>query len=150
MTLGANNLDLSSITGDTTAITYGIPNYPTSEQLSNLTDCVVGVYDKCCSYFGFQIPVIPSYRSIQLNNYIQGNQLSDKLQGLVLCMDIASAGRGVSNYQVFSYIENTLVFKELIWCYGTTVEPQYVYVSFDYENNIGRVTYKYGRYSPGF
>lgn len=140
----SDNLSLAEVIKSNTAIKYGIDNSPTEEHLENLKAIAQDVFQPLRDYFGKPIYVSSGYRSEALNERIGGSKTSQHSKGQALDLDAHVFG-GMSNGHLFNYIEDQLVFDQLIWEFGTSTEPDWVHVSYKKEGkNRGQklVAYK--------
>ena len=110
----------------------GLPNVPGQEEIRNLKLLVQKVLQPARNKFGV-INVTSGYRSPEVNSAVGGSATSDHLFGRaadIQCEDMAT---------VFNYIRKYLPFKQLIWEFGTDVQPGWIHVSYDVLNNRGEV-----------
>lgn len=111
----------------------GLPNEPGQEEIRNLKLLVQKVLQPARDKFGV-INVTSGYRSPEVNSAVGGSSAtSDHLFGRaadIQCDDMAA---------VFNYIRKYLPFKQLIWEFGTDVQPGWIHVSYDALNNRGEV-----------
>jgi len=126
-------LTLSDLTASATASRFGIDNTPTKEDIDNLTNIVKFVYDKLSDHIA-GVHVSSGYRSIKLNKKIGGSATSQHCKGQAL--DLVMTGKGSNtNASIFNYILHNLDFDQLIWEFGTKVQPQWVHVSYKVSGN---------------
>jgi hypothetical protein len=140
----SDNLLLAEVIKSNTAIKYGIDNSPTEEHLENLKAIAQDVFQPLREHFGKAIYVSSGYRSEALNERIGGSSTSQHCKGEALDLDAQVYG-GLTNAQLFSYIEEWIVFDQLIWEFGSNTEPDWIHVSYKKEgNNRGQklVAYK--------
>ena len=110
----------------------GLPNEPGQEEIRNLKLLVQKVLQPARNKFGV-INVTSGYRSPEVNSAVGGSATSDHVHGRaadIQCEDMAT---------VFNYIRKYLPFKQLIWEFGTDVQPGWIHVSYDVLNNRGEV-----------
>ena len=110
----------------------GLPNVPGQEEIRNLKLLVQKVLQPARNKFGV-INVTSGFRSPEVNSAVGGSATSDHLFGRaadIQCEDMAT---------VFNYIRKYLPFKQLIWEFGTDVQPGWIHVSYDVLNNRGEV-----------
>lgn len=130
----SKNLSLAEVVKSNTAIKYGIDNNPTNEHLENLEAIAQDVFQPLREFFGKPIYVSSGYRSEALNDRIGGSKTSQHSKGQALDLDAHVFG-GLTNGALFNYIEDQLVFDQLIWEFGTSSEPDWVHVSYKKEGN---------------
>lgn len=110
----------------------GLPNVPGQEEIRNLKLLVQKVLQPARNKFGV-INVTSGFRSPEVNSAVGGSATSDHVYGRaadIQCEDMAA---------VFNYIRKYLPFKQLIWEFGTDVQPKWIHVSYDVLNNRGEV-----------
>lgn len=142
----SDNLSLAEVIKSNTAIKYGIDNSPTEEHLENLKAIAQDVFQRVREHFGKAIYVSSGYRSESLNERIGGSSTSQHCKGEALDLDAQVYG-GLTNAQLFSYIEEWITFDQLIWEFGSNTEPDWVHVSYKKDgNNRGQklMAYKKG------
>ena len=112
----------------------GLPNVPGEGEIRNLKLLAQKVLQPARNKFGV-INVTSGFRSPEVNSHpsVKGSATSDHLYGRaadIQCEDMAA---------VFNYIRKYLPFKQLIWEFGTDVQPSWIHVSYDALNNRGEV-----------
>ena len=110
----------------------GLPNVPGEGEIRNLKLLAQKVLQPARDKFGV-INVTSGFRSPEVNSSVKGSATSDHLYGRaadIQCEDMAT---------VFNYIRKYLPFKQLIWEFGTDVQPGWIHVSYDVLNNRGEV-----------
>ena len=128
----SEHLSLNEVTKSNTAKRLGIDNTPTSEHLTNLKLVAEKVFEPIRKHFGKPINVSSGYRSKALNEATPGSSLtSQHCSGEALDLDQDEMNTGVTNKMVFEYIKNNLEFDQLIWEFGTDVNPDWVHVSYE-------------------
>ena len=126
----SKNLTLSEVTKSNTAINLGIKNEPNAEQLENLKTIANEVFQKIRDHFGVPIKVSSGFRSEALNKKVGGSKTSDHMKGCALDIDMDGIPGNVTNRDIFNYIKNNLVFRQLIWEFGNANNPDWVHVSY--------------------
>ena len=142
----SDNLTLKEVVYSSTAIKHGIDNSPTPEHLENLKAVATDVFQPIREHFGKPIYVSSGYRSYALNERIGGSTLSQHSRGQALDLDADVFG-GLTNAQLFAYIEEWITYDQLIWEFGDGTNPDWVHVSYKKEGtNRGQklVAYKKG------
>lgn len=139
----SDNLSLAEVIKSNTAIKYGIDNSPTEEHLENLKAIAQDVFQRVREHFGKAIYVSSGYRSEALNERIGGSSTSQHCKGEALDLDAQVYG-GLTNAQLFSYIEEWITFDQLIWEFGSNTEPDWIHVSYKKDgNNRGQTLLAY-------
>jgi hypothetical protein len=126
----SKNLTLGEVTKSNTAINLGIKNEPNTEQLENLKTIANEVFQKIRDHFGKPIKVSSGFRSDALNKKVGGSKTSDHMKGCALDIDMDGIPGDITNAQIFNYIKDNLEFKQLIWEFGTNMNPDWVHVSY--------------------
>jgi zinc D-Ala-D-Ala carboxypeptidase len=123
-----------------TAKRAGIDNIPSDDQLSRMRQLADKIFEPLRAYFGNRPIFIGSFfRSLALNTLIGGAKDSQHMANNGSAMDIDNEHDVVTNKMIFDYIKASLPFDQLIWEFGTTVEPDWVHVSYNEGNNRGQV-----------
>ncbi len=126
----SNNLYLSEVTKSRTAKRLGISNEPTKEHLVNLQILAEKIFQPIRDYYGCPIYISSGYRSEALNKAIGGSKSSQHCKGQAI--DIDRDGHSLpSNAEIFEYIKNNLDFDQLIWEFGSNINPDWVHVSYN-------------------
>jgi len=140
----SKNLSLSECLVSQTAKRLHLSNEPTKEHLNNLKQIAVNVFQPLREGLNTSIYVSSGYRSKALNEAIKGSsKTSQHMKGQALDLDADVYG-GVTNKDIFYFIRDNLEFDQLIWEYGTKLNPNWVHVSFREGNNRGNVFRCYG------
>jgi hypothetical protein len=126
----SKNLTLNEVTKSNTAVNLGINNEPNAEQLENLKIIANEVFQKIRDHFGIPIKVSSGFRSEALNKKVGGSKTSDHMKGCALDIDMDGIPGNVTNRDIFNYIKNNLVFRQLIWEFGNANNPDWVHVSY--------------------
>lgn len=123
-------VSLSEVVHSDNAKRLGIDNTPTPEHLENLKTLSVEVFDKVREWVGGPLFISSGYRSKALNDATPGSSAtSDHSIGCAFDLDCDRYG-GKKNSEIFHFIKDHLEFKQLIWEFGNTSEPDWVHVSF--------------------
>ena len=123
---------LAELTPSSTAKRLGIKNEPTPAHLECLKGLATNILDKVREHFGKPIWISSGYRSKALNDVTPGSSAtSQHCSGEAADLDQDGRGTGVSNKMVFDYIKDHLNFDQLIWEFGSDVNPDWVHVSWE-------------------
>jgi len=126
----SQHLNLSEITRSDTAKRHGIDNTPTFEHLENFKLLAEKIFEPIREHFGVPIFISSGYRSKALNSFIKGSPSSQHCKGQAIDIDMDGGNGEVTNRMVFDFIKNKLDFDQLIWEFGTDLNPDWVHVSF--------------------
>lgn len=133
------NLNLYEITRSDTAKRQGIDNTPTFEHLENFKLLAEKVFEPIREHFGVPIFISSGYRSKELNKAMGGASkivngvyvpTSQHCKGQAIDIDMDGINSEVTNKMVFDYIKDNLEFDQLIWEFGTDLNPDWVHVSY--------------------
>lgn len=125
----SKNLSIAEMIRSESAKRKGISNMPTEEHLANMKKLATNVFQPIREYFNVPIHISSGYRSLELNKAIKGSKTSQHCTGEAI--DIDMDGTKVTNKQVFDYIKNNIVFDQMIWEFGTDLNPDWVHVSYE-------------------
>lgn len=125
----SKNLSLREATKSVTALRLGIDNTPDDQVINNLELVATEIFQPLRNHFGVPIAVTSGYRSKALNKAIGGSRTSQHMAGQALDLDADVYGE-ITNYDIFKYIYTHLEFDQLIWEFGTDLEPAWVHVSY--------------------
>ena len=107
----------------------GLHNVPNLAVLTNLTSLAKFVLDPVREFIGGPLAVTSGYRSPKLNEFVGGSPSSQHMVGCACDLDAHVYGVG-TNAQFFWCIVNRLDFDQVIWEFGTDLEPDWVHVSY--------------------
>lgn len=121
----SKNFSLDELSKSTTAIRLGIDNTPSDIVITNLLELCEHVLQPLRDHIGESIKVSSGYRSPALNKKIGGSKTSQHCFG-----QAADISCGERTAELFKYIENNLIFDQLIWEFGNDTNPDWVHVSY--------------------
>ena len=132
----SKNFSLSELTKSETAIRKDIDNTPSNEVLSNLTTLCNMVLQKVRDSHGV-VTITSGYRSPELNKTIGGSTTSDHCKGCAADFEVP----GLDNKQLALWIEDNLIFKQLILEFYEDGQPNsgWVHCSFEEGENNSQV-----------
>lgn len=106
---------------------------PSQTVIKNLELLCVNILQPLRDKLGTPIRISSGYRHPETNKKVGGSATSQHTQGQAA--DIISADPDVSNATIFETIQRlNLPFDQLIWEYGTKLNPAWVHVSFGPRN----------------
>lgn len=128
----SDNLTISEVTKNNTAIKLGLKNDPTPEHLQNLKTLAEKIFEPLRKGLGNKpIYISCGYRGIEVNAHTRGaSSTSYHCKGMALDLD-ADVFKGMTNRDIFNYIRHNLEYTELIWEYGNLNQPDWVHVAYD-------------------
>lgn len=118
---------LQDLTRSATAKRLGIENKPTAEHETALKNLAINVLDKIYDHFKRNVNITSGYRSDALNKAVKGSLTSQHSKGEAA--DLTGIG-SVTNAQIFNFIKDNVDFDQMIWEFGTSIEPDWVHVSY--------------------
>lgn len=125
----SKNLVLAEVMRSETAKRKGINNMPTPEHIENFKKLAENVFQPIRDHFGVPIYISSGYRSKALNKAVGGSLSSQHCQGEAI--DIDMDGTSITNKQIFDFIKDNLIFDQMIWEFGTDINPGWVHVSYE-------------------
>lgn len=133
-----SNFKLLELVHSTTAIRNGINNNAPPDAVRNLTYLCQNVLEPLREYMDCPIKISSGYRSPELNKLVKGAKKSQHVEGKAA--DLVVLGR---NFEMFRFIMQYLPFDQLIWEFGTGIEPDWVHVSYNVDGNKRQVLKAY-------
>ena len=130
----SENLSLAEMLRSESAKSLGIANVATPEHIENMKALATNVFQPIRNHFKRPIHISSGYRSNALNDAIKrSSKTSQHTKGEA--MDIDMDNTEITNNQVFQFIRANLEFDQLIWEFGTGLNPDWVHVSFSQKKN---------------
>ena len=135
-----------------TAIRLNINNEPNDQQMDNMSLVAEEVFEPLRMWVGGPIKINSFFRSPELNKAIGGSTKSQHCHGQAIDLD-DTFGRA-TNAEMFEFIKKHLNFDQMIWEFGTDMNPNWVHVSYvseednrnrclkAYKDERGRTKYK--------
>jgi len=125
----SENLTLAELTKNNTASKYGLDNTPTPEHIENLK-LVANLFEQVRKGLGNNpIYISCGYRGSAVNAKTKGaSKTSQHCFGQALDLDADVFGK-ITNKQIFDYIKANCTYDQLIWEFGTELNPNWVHVS---------------------
>ncbi len=125
----SKHLSLAEVMRSETAKRKGISNMPTPEHIENFKKLAEKVFEPIREHFGKPIHLSSGYRSKALNEAVKGSSSSQHCSGEAI--DIDMDGTDIKNVEIFNFIKDNLEFDQLIWEFGTDINPDWVHVSYE-------------------
>lgn len=141
----SRNITMYEATKSWTAIKNGINNTPNESQLFNMKLLAENVFEPLRQGVGsFPINVSIFFRCLELNTKIGGAEGSQHIaeKGAAIDLDVDSSNY-LYNYQLFNYIKDNLIFDQLIWEFGDKLNPDWVHVSYNQDDNRKQILIAY-------
>lgn len=126
------NFALEELTRSSKAKALKISNSPNAEQTSNLKALAEDILQPLRDALGFPINIASGLRVPALNKAVGGSSTSQHTKGEAV--DINVSGK---NKIIFDWIVNNLDYDQIIWEFGTDLEPSWIHVSYK-KNEVNR------------
>lgn len=133
----SEHISLKEATKSNTAERLGIDNFPNSEQLQHMQALGLNIFEPLRRFVAGPIYITSFFRSPELNKAIGGSTKSQHCLGQAI--DIDDVLGHATNKEMFDYIKSELDFDQLIWEFGSDLNPAWVHVSYRSDNNRGNV-----------
>lgn len=111
-----------------TALRLGLNNDPTKAHLTNMELLAEKVFEPLRKHVNGPIKINSFYRGPELNKAIGGSANSQHCKGQAIDIDDVYGKR--SNAEMFTYIREMLDFDQVIWEFGTDMNPNWIHVSY--------------------
>jgi len=122
----------------------GVNNYFTPDQLANMKVLAEKIYEPLYNHFNIPIFIVSFFRNKEVNRLLKGSSTSQHLANNGAAIDLdADVYGGITNSEIFHYIKDNLIYDQLIWEFGTDVEPSWVHVSYNENKNRGQIFIAY-------
>jgi len=105
-----------------------IDNTPNPTQVEAMKLTAEEVFEPLREWVGGPIKVNSFFRSPELNEAIKGVASSQHCKGQAIDLDDVYGHK--SNAEMFHWIKENLCFDQLIWEFGTDMNPNWIHVSF--------------------
>ena len=111
-----------------TAKRRSIDNTPSSTQVEKMQLTAFKIFEPLREWVGGPIKVSSFFRSAALNEAIGGSSNSQHCKGQAIDLDDVYGHK--SNADMYHWIKDNLNFDQLIWEFGTDVNPNWIHVSY--------------------
>lgn len=139
----SEHISYAEATKSRTAIKHGIENDPNGLQLKRMKALAENIFEPVRQHFGVPIFISSFFRCPEVNIKVGGSSTSQHCSGEAMDMDADVLGK-ISNYEIFNYIKDNLVFDQMIWEHGDDYNPDWVHVSYkDHGGNRGQLLIAY-------
>ena len=135
-----------------TALRLGLDNAPRDQEKENMRLIAEKVFEPLRSYVGGPIKINSFYRGPELNKAIGGSTKSQHCEGRAIDIDDTYGYK--TNAEMYNWIKDNLNFDQMIWEFGTDMNPNWVHISYvseednrnrclkAYKDDMGRTKYK--------
>ena len=124
----SNHITYAESIHSTTAKRRGIDNTPNPTQVEAMKLTAEKVFEPLREWVEGPIKVNSFYRSVALNEEIGGVASSQHCKGQAIDIDDVYGRK--SNAEMFHWIKENLCFDQLIWEFGTDMNPNWIHISF--------------------
>ena len=135
-----------------TAKRRGIDNTPNPTQVENIKLTGEKIFEPLREWVGGPIKINSFFRSPELNTAIGGSKTSQHCKGQALDKDDVYGYK--TNAEMYTWVKENLNFDQMIWEFGTDMNPNWVHISYvseednrnrclkAYKDDMGRTKYK--------
>ncbi len=111
-----------------TAKRRGIDNTPNPTQVENMKLTAEKIFEPLRKFVGGPIKVNSFFRSPELNTKIGGSKTSQHCKGQAIDIDDVFGYK--TNAEMYNWIKENLDFDQMIWEFGTDMNPNWVHISY--------------------
>ena len=124
----SDNITYAEAIHSNTAKRRSIDNTPSSTQVEKMQLTASKIFEPLREWVGGPIKVSSFFRSTALNEAIGGSSNSQHCKGQAIDLDDVYGYK--SNAEMYHWIKDNLNFDQLIWEFGTDVNPNWIHVSY--------------------
>tara|TARA_B100001778_G_scaffold118537_1_gene97367 strand:- start:890 stop:1354 length:465 start_codon:yes stop_codon:yes gene_type:complete len=110
-----------------------IDNTPSPAQVENMKLLSEKIFEPLRKWVGGPIKVNSFFRSPELNEKIGGSTTSQHCKGQAIDIDDVYGYK--TNAEMYNWIKENINFDQMIWEFGTDMNPNWVHVSYVSEEN---------------
>ena len=110
-----------------TAKRKGIDNTPNQTQVEAMKLLASQVFEPLREWVGGPIKVNSFFRSVTLNEEIGGVASSQHCKGQAIDIDDVYGRK--SNAEMYNWIKENLSYDQIIWEFGTAMQPNWIHIS---------------------
>ena len=111
-----------------TAKRKGIDNTPTAKQVEVMKLTAEKIFEPLRKFVGGPIKVNSFFRSAELNKAIGGSKTSQHCKGQAIDIDDVFGHK--TNAEMYNWVKENLNFDQMIWEFGTDMNPNWVHISY--------------------
>ena len=111
-----------------TAKRRGIDNTPNPAQVETMKVTAEKIFEPLRKFVGGPIKVNSFFRSPELNTAIGGSKTSQHCKGQAIDIDDVFGYK--TNAEMYNWIKENLNFDQMIWEFGTDMNPNWVHISY--------------------
>tara|TARA_Y100000356_G_scaffold84819_1_gene70601 strand:+ start:29 stop:490 length:462 start_codon:yes stop_codon:yes gene_type:complete len=124
----SDNITYAEAIHSQTAKREGIDNTPTAKQVEVMKLTAEKIFEPLRKFVGGPIKVNSFFRSAELNEKIGGSTTSQHCKGQAIDIDDVYGYK--TNAEMYNWIKENLNFDQMIWEFGTDMNPNWVHVSY--------------------
>jgi zinc D-Ala-D-Ala carboxypeptidase len=125
----SKHITLAEATKSQVAIRRNIANVPGSSEIANMKLVAEKCFEPLRNHFKMPIGISSFYRCKLINQLVGGSITSQHVRGLAIDIDADIFG-GITNKEIFDWLKENVDFDQLIWEYGTDLNPAWVHISY--------------------
>ena len=122
------NITYAEAIHSNTAKRRGIDNTPNPAQVETMKVTAEKIFEPLRKWVGGPIKVNSFFRSADLNEAIGGSKTSQHCKGQAIDIDDVFGHK--TNAEMYAWIKENLNFDQMIWEFGTDMNPNWVHVSY--------------------
>ena len=124
----SDNITYAEPIHSNTAKRRGIDNTPNPAQVETMKVTAEKIFEPLRKWVGGPIKVNSFFRSADLNEAIGGSKTSQHCKGQAIDIDDVFGHK--TNAEMYAWIKENLNFDQMIWEFGTDMNPNWVHVSY--------------------
>ena len=124
----SDNITYAEAIHSQTAKRKGIDNTPTAKQVEVMKLTAEKIFEPLRKFVGGPIKVNSFFRSAELNKAIGGSKTSQHCKGQAIDIDDVFGHK--TNAEMYNWVKENLNFDQMIWEFGTDMNPNWVHVSY--------------------
>ena len=124
----SHNVSYAEAIHSNTAKRRGIDNTPNPSQVENMKITAEKIFQPLREWVGGPIKINSFFRSPELNEKIGGSKTSQHCKGQAIDIDDVYGHK--TNAEMYNWIKENLNFDQMIWEFGTDMNPNWVHISY--------------------
>ena len=124
----SDNITYAEAIHSQTAKRKGIDNTPTAKQVEVMKLTAEKIFEPLRKFVGGPIKVNSFFRSAELNKAIGGSKTSQHCKGQAIDIDDVFGYK--TNAEMYNWVKDNLNFDQMIWEFGTDMNPNWVHISY--------------------
>ena len=124
----SDNITYAEAIHSQTAKRRGIDNTPTAKQVEVMKLTAEKIFEPLRKFVGGPIKVNSFFRLAELNKAIGGSKTSQHCKGQAIDIDDVFGHK--TNAEMYNWVKENLNFDQMIWEFGTDMNPNWVHISY--------------------